>query len=143
MMLRILGGYYKKHRLSIKFLLQGLGKDFIVKKETNMEKRNIYILIGAGIVLIVLIVLTLALGSQKQQTLQNLQTQTGQLPPQTTVYNELPPPTSNSPPEEIAKGFYNWYVSHPNPLGSGDYQKSPYLTEGYKESMTGFVARGD
>jgi len=114
-----------------------------------MEKRNIYIIIGVGAVLIVLIVLTILLDSEKQQTDQNIRTnqqieqQIEQPSSQTTISEQLPSPSSGSTLEEAAKGFYDWYVSHPNPLGSGDYKKSPYLSVEFKETMSGFVARGD
>ncbi|OGK14372.1 hypothetical protein A3C98_02735 [Candidatus Roizmanbacteria bacterium RIFCSPHIGHO2_02_FULL_37_15] len=112
-----------------------------------MDKRRNYILIGAGIILVILILLTVVLGSQSRQIKENLQTETGQSllqdSTQTGTYEQLPPPTSQSTPEEVAEGFYNWYVSHPDPLGSGDYEKSLYITDEYKESMTGFVVRGD
>src|SRR3990167_8823602 len=114
-----------------------------------MEKRNIYIIIGAGAILIVLIVLTIVLGPKKQQTDQNIQTdqqteqQIEQLSSQTAIGKQLPSPTSGSTLEEAAKGFYNWYISHPDALGSVDYKKSPYLSAEYKETMSGFVIRGD
>ena len=110
-----------------------------------MEKRNIYILIGAGAILIILIGLTVVLGPKKQPSEQNLQTEPQiEQPSNQTESNEpLPSPTTGSTLEEAAKGFYNWYVSHPDPLGSGEYQKSPYLSPEYKETMKGFVVRGD
>ncbi len=106
-----------------------------------MDKRNHYILIGAGAILIFLIALTMALSPKQQPAKQNLQT--GQPASQITANEQLPPPTSRSTLEEAAKGFYDWYVSHPNPLGSGEYQKSPYISAEYKKTLSGFVIRGD
>ena len=139
-----------------------------------MDKR-IYILLGAGVILIFLIVLTIAL-SPKQKRQSNEYLQTGQPPSQNATIEQLPqypsrstepywasttpleslgkkPPTavggvspspiSGSVLEETAKGFYDWYVSQPDPLGSGDYQKIPYISVEYKKTMSGFVVRGD
>lgn len=106
-----------------------------------MEKRNIYILIGAGVILIILIVLSMVLAPKKQPTRQNIET--GLSSPTAATGNELSPQIGRSTLEDAAKGFYDWYIGHPNPLGSGDYQKSPYISADYKETMSGFVKRGD
>ena len=110
-----------------------------------MDKRNTYILIGAGFILIILIVLTLTLSSRKQQSDQGLVSKepAEQFPSQMSSDGTFPSEISQYAPEKIAEDFYNWYVSHPDPLGSGDYQKNPLLTADFKETLSGFVVRGD
>ena len=111
-----------------------------------MDKRNTYILIGAGFILIILIVLTLTLSSRKQQPDQGIisgQPAGGEFPSQMSSDNQFPSELNQYSQEKIAEDFYNWYVNHPDPLGSGDYQKNPFLTEDFKETLSGFVFRGD
>lgn len=110
-----------------------------------MNSRNTYILIGVLVILLILMVLTFTLISRKQQSGQSSVSEQpiGQFPAKMSSDGTFPSEISQFSPEKIAEDFYSWYVSHPDPLGSGEYEENPYLTEDFKETMKGFVVRKD
>ncbi|OGK14995.1 hypothetical protein A2774_01100 [Candidatus Roizmanbacteria bacterium RIFCSPHIGHO2_01_FULL_39_12c] len=57
-----------------------------------------------------------------------------------TVNKSYPPPES---PEYAAREFYKWYNGHPDPLGSGAFKNSPYVSTGFKETLEDFIILGD
>lgn len=96
--------------------------------------------------LIITLVIMAVLNSRNQQTVNNqdlgkpssvvdVDTQRGDLVP--------PSPMEANSPEVVARAFYDWYTTHPNPLGSRAYLNSPYISNDYKDSIEGFVVRGD
>lgn len=43
-------------------------------------------------------------------------------------------------PSDVAKMFYAWYIAYPkNVLQSGAYKTNPYITDEFKQLMTGFA----
>ncbi|OGK41963.1 hypothetical protein A3A74_04670 [Candidatus Roizmanbacteria bacterium RIFCSPLOWO2_01_FULL_35_13] len=115
-----------------------------------MDKRIFNIVAGVMVfALIVLIVLVTALNSKKQQVPANLQTQqppaaidTGEQTLDLTDNDETLAMNKGTP-EEVAKGFYEWYTSTENPLGSGAYKRSPLLSDYFLETLNGFVLTND
>lgn len=55
---------------------------------------------------------------------------------------QLSPTGDEVLPEDIAIEFYRWYVNHPAPLKSGEYQTRRDITDKYKTIMNGYVRRG-
>ncbi|GEM_PF-3702997 len=60
-----------------------------------------------------------------------------------TAPSEVPPTIPEQlSPENVAKEFYDWYVSNPHALDSLSYKTRNDITVEYKEIMGGYVARG-
>jgi hypothetical protein len=109
------------------------------------NKRNLYIVVGVmTLILTILVVLTLVVGPKPQsqtgssQTTDNGGGGAGNTALEGRVASEFP----IGSPEYVALQFYNWYVNHKNPIGSGDYKKVPYLTEYYMEAFDSYRERG-
>jgi len=115
----------------------------------NLNKRYV-IIIGGGVITLGLVALFLGFQQDAAQqanrnvdtaSLTNAPDQSGGLP--NTQTNQPSPTVVQITPDIIAKRFYDWYVNHPNPLGSGDYLTNADITPEYKKNMGKYVARGD
>lgn len=106
----------------------------------NLNKRLIFI-IGGVVAILIIIGLFFALQQNSPQ-------QTKKDTDSSTVTNnssgsqssnrpseKISPTPAQEKPEQIALKFYNWYVSHPNPLGSRAYESLNYITEKYKKNL--------
>ena len=83
--------------------------------------------------------------AQQVQTVKITQAPIGSQHPSPTpiVTTTAPTITTNlNSPEVIAKNFYIWYVTHPSPLASGDYEKRTDISPQYKSIMGRYVKRG-
>ncbi len=112
-----------------------------------MDKKIFYIVVGTMVAaLIILVIAVSILNSRKNPSEQLNQQQTNSLintADENIISPEVTSSVEESGPEQSAIAFYNWYISTPNPLGSGQYINSPYLSPDYKDSIKGFVVRGD
>ena len=120
-----------------------------------MNKKYLLLgLLGLAILLFTVIFLVYNALSSPEQTITNVpDSSESSLPvdiiePTRVPENQLPPaqqtlPTLQLlPPEELARRFYVWYVTHPAPLQSGDHLYRPDITAEYKKIMTRYVKRG-
>lgn len=46
-------------------------------------------------------------------------------------------------PEFAAREFYQWYVNHSDPLGSGEYKNNPYVSTVFRATLDDFVLMED
>jgi len=111
--------------------------------QTGLDRKKILLLAGVGIavfILMIFIVVT-SITNNEQETEtkageQNVTKNSSLLP------SVLPTSQASAMPEAAAMSFYNWYVNHPDPIKSREYQKRDDLTADFKIVMGRFVDKG-
>jgi hypothetical protein len=114
------------------------------------DRKRLVMIIGAvlvaGFMLVFVFILALNQNGSKKDSTNSDETsqgsRTGGNAPRSGQGISPSPGSSEGVPESVAKNFYDWYVAHPEPLGSGDYKTRIDITDEYKAIMERYVARG-
>lgn len=122
-----------------------------------MSKQRFYLLAGIMTVIVIILIAVNAIRNIKKRDAAIAANSTNSATPTQTVNVEdvptpeqstpteipIPSPTATGPlPDRAAQEFYTWYVSHHDPLKSGEYATSGHIAEDYVKKIKGFVARG-
>lgn len=109
------------------------------------DRKRIFVVAGAAIFTIMIVAILLFSSSDSRESLSQGTKQESQNP---TNEGNLPSSTKapssqiQASPEEVAKNFYTWYVNHPSPIESGEYEKRQDIATEFKEVMGRFVKKG-
>jgi hypothetical protein len=112
----------------------------------STDRKKIFFLVGAGVVIILLLALIFFIfaRSRQKETVTQPKTnnsQSGNGTEDISPTGVLQTETVDSP-GTIANNFYTWYVNHPSPINSGEYETRNDVTEDFKKVMGRFYKEG-